>query len=187
MLSVRPYVESDRAQVEAICLENAGCKEAQEDTKKLALLMYCVYYIENEPENCFVAVEDDGSVVGYILCCDNYDNYEKVFMEKYIPQAATISARRYVEAKISMLKFSMFRKDYPAHFYVNVLLDHQDQGIGGLLVTTLKAHLRKKYVRGMMLVCDAENEGQIHFFENSGFKSMMTTMFGRSMCLPLDK
>ena len=187
MLSVRQYIESDREQVEAICLENAGCKEAQDETKKLALLMYCDYYIENEKENCFVAVEDDGSVVGYIVCCDNYNNYEKVYMEKYVPQAATISARRYVDAKINMLKFAMYRKDYPAHFFVNVQLEQQDKGVGGLLLSTLLAHLRKKYVRGVMLVCDADNEELIRFFENNGFKSMMTTMFGRAMVLPLDK
>ena len=187
MLSVRPYITSDREQVERICLENAGCSEAKDETKKLVLLIYCTYYLEHEKENCFVAVDDNGSVVGYILCSENYNEYEKVFLEKYIPVAATISARRYVDAKFNMLKFAMFRKDYPAHFYMNVSIDHQNEGLGGLLITTLKAHLRKKYVRGLMLVCDAENEDLIGFFEKNGFKKLITTMFGRAMGMPFDK
>ena len=187
MLSVRPYLDSDREQVEKLCLENAGCSEAKEETKKLVLLMYCAYYIEHEKENCFVAVDGGGQVVGYILCSENYNAYEKAFMEFYIPQAATISARRYVDAKFNMLKFAMYRKEYPAHFYVNVSLENQNMGVGELLVSTLKAHLRKKYVRGLMLVCDAENEPLIRFFKKTGFKPLITTMFGRAMALQFDK
>ena len=187
MVSVRPYLTSDREQVERICLENAGCNEAKDETKKLVLLIYCDYYLEHEKENCFVAVDDSGRVVGYIVCCENYNAYEKVFLEKYIPQAAAISARRYVDAKFNMLKFAMYRKEYPAHFFVNVSLENQNGGLGGLLVSTLKAHLRKKYIRGVMLVCDAENAELIRFFEKNGFKSLITTMFGRAMGLPFDK
>lgn len=185
MLSVRPYILSDREQVEQICLENAGCRDAKEETKKLVLLIYCTYYIENETENCFVAVNDEGKVVGYIICSENYDTYEKVFLEKYIPQAATISARRYVDAKFNMLKFGMYRKDYPAHFYINVALDEQNAGIGGLLISTLKAHLRKKYAKGVMLVCDADNAELIGFFEKNGFKRLIKTRFGQAMAMTL--
>ena len=186
MLSVRPYITSDREQVERICLENAGCNDAKDETKKLVLLIYCTYYLENEPENCFVAVDDDGLVCGYILCCENYDEYEKTFTAKYIPEAATISARRYVDAKFNMLKFGMYRKEYPAHFYMNVSVDHQNAGLGGLLLSTLKAHIRKKFVRGIMLVCDAANEDLISFFEKNGFKPLISTMFGRAMGMPFE-
>ena len=187
MLSVRPYLDSDREQVERICLENAGCSEAKEETKKLVLLMYCDYYLDHEKENCFVAVDNGGQVAGYIVCSENFNAYEKSFLEVYIPQAATISARRYVDAKFNMLKFAMYRKEYPAHFYVNVSLDNQNMGIGELLISTLKAHLRKKYVRGLMLVCDAENETLIGFFEKNGFKPLITTMFGKTMAMQFDK
>ena len=187
MLSVRPYIISDREQVEQICLENAGCSDAKEETKKLVLLIYCTYYLENERENCFVAVDDDGKVVGYILCSENYNTYEKVFLEKYIPQAAMISARRYVDAKFNMLKFGMYRKEYPAHCYINVDLRHQNAGIGGLLISTLKAHMRKKYVKGLMLVCDAENEELVGFFEKNGFTRLIVTRFGQAMAMAFDK
>ncbi len=183
MISVRPFLKSDREQIEKICIENAGCKDAKEDTKRFVLLMNCAYYLENDPENSFVAVDDYGNVVGYAVCCENYNNYEKVFLEKYVTQAAMLSARRYVDSKINMLKFGMYRKDYPAHFFLNVSLENQNMGIGGLLITTVKAHLRKKYVRGVMIVCDDDNEELIRFFENNGFKSLITTKFGRAMAL----
>ena len=37
--------------------------------------VFCDYYIENEPENCFV-LSDDGKTVGYIICTENYDIYK---------------------------------------------------------------------------------------------------------------
>ncbi|MCH5198080.1 MAG: GNAT family N-acetyltransferase [Oscillospiraceae bacterium] len=187
MLSVRPYTDNDREQVEKICFENAGCADAKEETQKFISLLYCSYYIEQEKDNCFVAVDDSGNITGYILCCENYNKYEKVYTENYIPQAASLGAKTYVDSKFNMLKFAMYRKDYPAHFFINVSLDNQNMGIGELLISTLKAHLRKKYIKGMMLVCDAENEALIKFFEKNGFKSLLTTMFGRAMALEIEK
>ena len=98
-----------------------------------------------------------------------------------------ISARRYVDAKFNMLKFGMYRKEYPAHCYINVDLRHQNAGIGGLLISTLKAHMRKKYVKGLMLVCDAENEELVGFFEKNGFTRLIVTRFGQAMAMAFDK
>lgn len=187
MLSVRPYTIADRAQVENICLENAGCANSMEETKEYTLLTRCAYYIEQERGNCFVAVDDEGKVVGYILCAENYNNYEKDFIEKYIPRAAAISAKRYVDAKFDMLRHGMYRKVYPAHMFINVEIQSQNLGVGALLLSTLKAHLKKKYVKGLMLVCDADNEDLIRFFEKNGFRGLMTTRYGRAMAVEFDK
>lgn len=187
MLSVRPYNDNDREQVEKICIENAGCAEAKEETQKFIKLLYCSYYLEQEKDNCFVAVDDAGHIAGYILCCENYNKYEKIYTEKYIPQAASLGAKTYVDSKFNMLKFSMYKKDYPAHLFINVSIDNQNMGIGGLLISTIKAHLRKKYVKGLMLICDAENEELVNFFEKNGFKGLMTTMFGKAMAVEFDK
>ena len=187
MLSVRPYTDNDCEQVRSICIENAGCEDAKEEIQRFIELLYCDYYIKQEKENCFVAADDDGNVIGYILCCESFGKYEKLFTEKYIPKAAALGAKSYVDAKFNMLKFAMYKKDYPAHFYINVSLDNQNMGIGELLISTLKSHLKKKYVKGIMLVCDAENEELIRFFEKNGFKSLLTTMFGRAMAFEFDK
>ena len=81
MSSVRPYKDSDRERVQQICLDNAGCANASADTKKYTLIMYCNYYIEQEPQNCFVAVNEADEAVGYLLYSENYDTYERVLSE----------------------------------------------------------------------------------------------------------
>lgn len=187
MISVRRYNIGDRDQVERICLENAGCANAPEDLKTFTLLMRCQYYIEQERENCFVAVDDAGKVVGYVLCSENYNTYERTFTEKYIPKAAAISAKCYVDAKFDMLKHAMYRRYYPAHLYIDVSLDHQNLGVGGLLLSALKTQLKRKFVQGVMAVCEENNEDLIRFFENNGFQTILTTRYGKTMVFDFDE
>ena len=80
MASVRPYQDKDKERVQRICLMNAECMNSPVDTQKYILIMYCNYYIAQEPENCFVAVNDDDEAVGYIICSEDYDKYEKIFL-----------------------------------------------------------------------------------------------------------
>lgn len=183
MASVRLYNESDKERVQQICLDDAGCANASDDTKKYILTMYCNYYIEQEPDNCFVALNNDGEIIGYALCSEDYDTYEKVFSEKYLPQTAAISAKRYVDAKMDMLTHSMFRDSYKSHIHINIDVNYQRQGVGSLLLSTVKSHMRKKRVDSIMLVCDNDNEGAIEFYTKNGFNSLMATKFGLAMGL----
>ena len=66
MEKIRPYQEKDFDRVRKICLENAGDTRTEEQ-KIFILSTYCDYYIEQEPENCFVAVNENDEAVGYIF------------------------------------------------------------------------------------------------------------------------
>lgn len=187
MLTVRPYQEKDKELVQQICLANADCTaDTPEDTKKYILIMYCNYYIEQEPENCFVAVDDNDVAVGYIICAQDYKKYEEVFKEIYLPQAAAISVKRYVEAKLDLLSHSMFKKSYPAHLHIDIDSNYQRMGLGSMLVAALKANLRKKKINGVMLVCGADNQQAINFYRKNGFKSLLTTKMGHAMALDFE-
>jgi len=187
MPSVRPYKEKDKERVQQICLANAGCLGSPEDTQKYILIMYCNYYIEQEPGNCFVAVNDDDEAVGYIICSENYDTYERVFTELYLNQCAAISPQRYVEAKLDLLSHSMFKNQYPAHFHIDIDDNYQRMGVGSLLISTLKAHLRKKNVMNMMIVCGEDNENAKSFYRKNGFKDLLTTKMGHAMALEFEE
>ena len=187
MPSVRPYSEKDKERVQNICLANAECLNSPEDTQKYILIMYCNYYIEQEPGNCFVAVNDDDEAVGYIICSENYDSYEKVFKELYLNQCAAISPKRYVDAKLDLLSHSMFKNQYPAHFHIDIDENYQRMGVGSLLISTLKAHLRKKNIKNMMMVCGEDNENAKSFYRKNGFKDLLTTKMGHAMALEFDE
>lgn len=183
MNTVRPYQPSDKDRVRHICLRNAECLDAPESTQKYILLMYCDYYIEQEPQNCFVAVDDDNQAVGYIICAEDYAKYEKTFREIYLPRCAEISTKRYVDAEFDLLTHSMFRGNYPAHFHIDIYEEYQRKGIGSLLISALRMHLREKNIDGVMLVCGADNIQAQSFYKKNGFKTLLTTKFGTAMAL----
>lgn len=186
MASVRPYLEKDKERVQKICLVNAECMDSPADTQKYILIMYCNYYIEQEPNNCFVAVNDEDEAVGYIICSENYDVYEKIFKDHYLNQCAAISPKRYVDAKMDLLSHSMFRNEYPAHFHIDIDAEYQRMGLGSLLISTLKAHLRKKNIMKLMMVCGADNQKAIDFYKKNGFKDLITTKMGHAMGLTFE-
>lgn len=183
MPTVRPYNEKDKERIRNICLRNAECLDAPTETQEYILIMYCDYYIEQEPSNCFVAVNDDDEAVGYIICSENYDNYEKIFTENYLNRCAGISTKRYIDAKLDMLSHSMYKKEYPAHFHIDIYDEYQRMGVGSLLISTLKAHLRKKNINSVMMVCGADNENAKSFYRKNGFKDLITTKMGHAMGL----
>ena len=183
MATIRPYKEKDRERVQHICLRNAECLDAPQGTQDYILLMYCNYYIDQEPGNCFVAVDKDDQPVGYIICCEDYDKYEKVFKEIYLPQAAQISPKRYVDAKLDLLSHSMFKSRYPAHLHIDIYEEYQRMGIGSELIATLRNHLRDKNKDGVMLVCGADNEQAKKFYRKNGFKPLLTTKMGCAFAL----
>ena len=186
MSAIRAYDKKDRERVREICLKNADCLYAPEETKQYILLMYCDYYIEQEPENCFVAVDDNDNAVGYIICAKDYEEYAKTFKRTYLPQADAISPKRFVEARLDLLSHAMFKSLYPAHFHIDIDEEHQREGLGSLLVSTLTVHLKHKGLSGMMLVCGADNQQAINFYKKNGFKTLLTTKVGRAMALDFD-
>lgn len=185
MATVRPYDASDRDRVRELCLENTGTLVGAEDTKAYTLLTKCDYYLENEPDNCFVAVDETDGVIGCILCAENTDRFEKTFQEVYVPKAAAISARRYVDAKLSLLPVTMYRQFYQAHFVMFVNSSWYGLDVGSDLIAALRKSLKSKRITHVMTICDPTNEDDSKLLENCGFKVLLCTRFGTTYGLEI--
>lgn len=183
MPSIRPYLQKDRERVQQICLANADALDKNDTFKEYILLMYCNYYINEEPGNCFVAQNDDGLAVGYIICSENYARYEQVFTEKYLPLASKLGPKFYIDAKLDMLSHSMFKKRYKSHLHIDIDENYQRMGLGSQLISALKEHLKAKGYRGVMLVVGSENEQGINFYRKNGFHSILSSHLGVAMAI----
>ena len=181
MNEIRPYRESDKAIVQEICLLNAGCADKPFEKQRYILIMYCNYYIEQEPENCFVVTDENDSPVGYIICSENYAKYEETFNRIYIPQAKCLGARAYADAKLDMLSHALFKKNYPAHLHIDIFPDYQRIGAGSRLMKTLLDHLKAKGVESIMLVVGTDNLRGRNFYRKNGFDELMVTRSGTAM------
>ena len=172
MLTVRPYEQKDKKAVQDICLANAGGKDKPIDRKRYTLLMYCNYYVEQEPENCFVAVDESGEPAAYVICSESYEKYSKTFNSVYMPQAKALGYKQAFEARFDMMSHWMYRKEYPAHLHIDVYSKYHRMGAGSMLMNTLFDHLRAKGVPGIMLVCGADNTQARNFYKKNGFTEL---------------
>ena len=181
MTSVIPYEPQYQEAVKRLCLEALGCLSAGEETQRFTSLMKCDYYLEFEPQHCLLSVDDEKHVVGCILCAVDYDAYERDFSARFLPAAAAMSVKRYVDAKLGLIPYAMFRGLYKAHFSLYVQSAWSGLGIGSDLTDAVLALLKREGVDGAVTLCEAENEDAVAFFKQKGFHSVLTTKFGHAM------
>ena len=114
----------------------------------MLLTAFCNYYIEQEPENCFVA-SDEGAVIGYILCTRDTVSWSGSFLEKYVPDYEESPLKPFYQG--IMAAPLRYAGQYPAHLHIDILPDYQRMGVGFKLMDALTAHLKAQGVPGLML------------------------------------
>ena len=168
-MNIRKYQEKDFEATKYVCLNDMLGKEGYEKIIEYVEIMFCRYYLEKEPENCFVAVDENDKVIGYTYGSKDYDNYQENFSE-YINAVAELENRRFLaEALTEMYDHAIYKKDYPAHLHIDILPEYQSKGIGSKLIKAFCDNLKEQNVKGVMLIVGSENEGARRFYERNGF------------------
>ncbi len=185
MTSVLPYIPIYRDGVVKLCLEDLGCQTAGEETQKFTAMLKCESYLDLAPETCFVVVDENNAVIGCVLCCPSFNEFETSFNETCLPKAAAMSVRRYVDSKLGLLPYAMFRKEYQAHFALYVKSAWAGLGVDSLLLSALLAELRRRRVKSIVTITEPDNEDRLRFLKENGFKKVLTTKFGQAMGLEL--
>ena len=174
MITIRPYQKKDFRFVQDICMATSWF--ANDDTpsnRALLCALYCDYYLDNQADHCFVAVDETDTPVGYILCAVDADNFQEQMEEKYLPLVRKLSSKQFFEFNASLkLQQRYIRAGYSAHLHIDILSDYHRQGIGRQLVNALDKHLKALYVEGVHLVCSAKNKNACAFYQNVGFQDI---------------
>lgn len=158
MALIRAYTHNDRNDIENICAPN------ESPMREALLRCFCHYYMEQEPENCFVC-EIDGTVCGYVLCAENFETWETKMRHSCMkddPVCAAIGS-----ATIENLR--SFASEYPAHLHIDLAPEAQGKGLGTQLLQHLILHLKGKGISGLMLDVAADNTGAQRFYTRNGF------------------
>ena len=168
---IRKYRQSDFDKVAEICeITNISPFMG----RNMLLGAFCSYYVEREPQNCFVAVVG-GQVVGYILCAEDSRLWSGVFKSEYIEKTKSLllrlSGRSLIAAPLE------FYNRYPAHLHINISPEYQRRGIGTKLMDDLTVHLSEKKVRGLMLTVAKSNTKGRRFYEKYGFAVIKSSRF----------
>ena len=165
---IRKYETKDFDNVRYTCL-NSDEPISDSNLAEFILHTFCDYYIEREPENCFV-LDDDGRAVGYIFCAEDYDSYKEIFDKDYLPLNENLGDDLYKWACESTILQNKYKADYPAHLHIDLLPPYQRQGWGGKLLEALFDHLKAKGVKGVMLTAGTENIKGGNFYKKYGFE-----------------
>ncbi|MCD8067349.1 MAG: GNAT family N-acetyltransferase [Lachnospiraceae bacterium] len=173
MYTIRSYQEKARKVVEGICIGTSDYFSQNPLMREALLQVFCHYYIEKEPGNCFVAVDENDRAVGYILCAENFSEWEQLFQKDYIELSDNPATKMMGPGTIDGLKD--FAADYPAHLHIDLNEGCQRQGLGTRLMDTLLAHLREKGISGVMLCVAADNEKGKSFYHKYGFTVLEKT------------
>lgn len=168
-MTVRPYEEKDKENVRFVCLNSDGPCKLSKRGKNFILTTYCDYYIEKEGDNCFVAADENDKAIGYVICTQDYDEFEKCFLSEYLPRLKKREFKRRRSALRSIVPQSEHKAEYPAHLHIDVLPEYQRMGLGRKMTEALVAHLKEKGVKGVMLTVWIGNEKGRGFYEKYGF------------------
>lgn len=178
MITVKPYNEKYREDVKLICM-NTGPESVftDEKMKDYILTTYCYYYIEKEPENVFLIVDENDVAQGYIFGASNFDAYLKAF-KPYLQNIRKTGALNWFSAIAEITGHMIYKKKYPAHLHINLNEDFRRNGNGSLLMKTQLENMSSKGIRGIMLITGSENLPAVNFYRKNGFKSILSTKIG---------
>ncbi|MBQ3499053.1 MAG: GNAT family N-acetyltransferase [Clostridia bacterium] len=168
-MTIRPYANKDKENVRFVHLNSEGpCKSSKRGIN-FGLAVYCDYYIEKEPENCFVAVDENDRAVGYIICTEDFDKFYPVFVNEYYTRIKKWEFKRRKSALRSVIPHEKYKGEYPAHLHIDVLPEYQRMGLGHKMTDVLLAHLKEKGVKGIMLTTWIKNKKGRGFYDKYGF------------------
>ena len=166
-MEIRGFKEKDRENCRDICHKTATAP-AYVKSKDLVCLLYCDYYIDNEPDNCFILADAEDNALGYILCAENEKAFRKG-MKPYLKKVRKLSFSEYIVDFISTFADKINTIKYPAHLHIDILPEGQRKGYGTELLNTLENHLKDKGVKGIRLGVGGDNKGAHKFYESNGY------------------
>ena len=178
MIKIRSLEKHDIPSAEYICLITAA-KEIKDTPKKAlrTLLMYNRCYTRTQKSSCFVAENENGRVVGYILCAESLPKYLKGFFGTELQEIFKISFTSGIVSFFEAVSPAAFSVKYPAHLHIDILPEYQGQKVGTALMSALKEKLVSDNIKGVMLCVGKGNVRAIEFYKKNGFK-VIFKLFG---------
>ena len=143
-----------RNQIEEIFFLTSERKTfASEDERRSFFHRWTDYYLQQEPENTFLAWDNDNQkIAAYLTGCLNSQK-ACTFMARELP---------------SYLVFEDHFKDFNAHLHINCHPEYQNQGYGRKLLATFLEHCKSHNVSGIHIIT-TENSECIGFYQNHNF------------------
>lgn len=166
-IHIRQYRSEDAAQVQEICAPAKGTGLLSRAVRNATLQVFCDYYLEYEAEHCFAAVDEDGAIVGYVLCATDFESFGRKLRGDFLPKKGNLVAKAMGKGTVAAMR--PYAKAHPAHLHIDIHPDYQRMGVGTALLNHLTAYLRDQSIDTVMLNVAADNAGAMRFYKKYGF------------------
>ncbi|MCB0389669.1 MAG: GNAT family N-acetyltransferase [Bdellovibrionales bacterium] len=149
------------SEIENIFLDTSSIQSFKSKHEKYNFIdKWLTPYLENWPELVYLALHQNGSVMGYLTGCK-----------------CSLSAKDELSPRIaSYLTFDEYFAEYPAHLHVNVLSSFQGQGLGKILIQSFISDLQKQTVKGLHAITSADS-ANISFYKKLGFQVVSQKLY----------
>lgn len=152
--------------------------------------VYLYPYLEHEPESLFVAVSDDGTLVGYLTGCVDSTAFpgEEQRVDRAIRQhgllrrrtALAFFARAVADVASAKLRGQPTVAEFtdprwPSHLHINVAQEARGTGAAATLMERFLTHAKAAGSPGCYLQTVVENPRAVRFFEKAGFTAQGET------------
>ncbi|MBQ7121859.1 MAG: GNAT family N-acetyltransferase [Clostridia bacterium] len=170
MVTIKSYEPKYREDVQQVCL-NTGPDTALTDPvmRDFILCTFCNYYIEQEPENVFVLVDENDTAQGYVFGALNFRKYFRDF-KPYLKAVRKLGAKYYLDVSAEILAHAVFSLRYPSHLHIDINEPFRGNGNGSKMISTLTQHMKENGSRAIMLIVGTSNTRGINFYKKNGFK-----------------
>lgn len=185
-MEIRQVTETDRPALRAL-FTRAGAGSPTADLwgdPETEAEAYLYPYLELEPESLFVAVSDDGELVGYLTGCvdsavfpgeeqriDRAIRHPRLLLRR---TAVAFFARAVADAVSAKLRGEPPVADFtdprwPSHLHIDVAPEARGTGAASALMDRFLTHAKAAGSPGCYLQTVVENPRAVRFFEKMGF------------------
>jgi len=163
-----PDLDRYLAAIDSIFFESSAKQEFADQAERNAFReRWLGRYLEKHRDSFFVAVDDDGSAIGYLAgCLQNPTELSHFGDIAYFETIASLC------------------RDYPAHLHINMAAGMRSKGIGAALIDRFIGWGRENAVGGVHVVT-AQTSRSVPFYQRSGFAELKTFPWnsGIAVCL----
>ncbi len=181
MISIRKYRPEDKPFLQEICRITAhGSYKRSPEALSSVTVLYNDYYTENEPENIFVAADENDRPVGYILCSADEKKFRKEMKTTYKKRLQAVCPIKKADALAARLLTCLLPKKYRVHLHIDILPGYQRLGIGSRLMNALRTHLSKKEIPFLTVLSVSTHSDGYAFYKRYGFTVLRRWLPGES-------
>lgn len=180
MYSIRKYIPSDKERLRFICKETTD--EANKNNTALLEsipIIFNDYFTEYEPDNIFVAVNDDNIPVGYVICSTDIALFRKKMLSEFSKRVRITHSSSLPLLYATVIAVYITKKQYRTHLHIDLLPEAQRKGLGTKLIDALCTHLASKDIKNVSVMTVSKKSMGYRFYCKYGFRTVYSILNDR--------